>query len=206
MIVYKITDTCVSIMPKVVPEYKEEARRRIIEAAIAEADERGFSNLKMENVASRLDISRATLYLYFKSREELISSALAFIRSWLSDVLQDAFSRDTFEDTFSAIFENIIFPGDGTRMNAVLEVYAGAVRDDVLHEAVKENYSAIVGMIAGYLEEQKTMGRLSEDLDTDLSARIISSIILGIKMGVAAGLGREDAHRIWDAAVRRVLV
>lgn len=193
-------------MPKVVPEYKEEARRRIIEAAIAEADEKGFSNLKMENVASRLDISRATLYLYVKNREELISSALVFIRPWLSDILRDAFSRDTFEDSFSVIFEKIIFPGDGTHMNAVLELYAGAVRDDTLHEAVKENYSIIVGIIAGYLEEQKKVGRLSKDLDTDLSARITISIILGIKMGVAAGLGRDDAHRIWDAAVRRVLV
>lgn len=193
-------------MPKVVPDYKEEARRRIIEAAIAEADERGFSNLKMENVASRLDISRATLYLYVKSREDLISSALVYIRLWLSDILRDAFSRDTFEDSFSVIFENIIFRGDGTHMNSVLEVYAGAVRDDTLHEAVKENYSIIVGMLSGYLEKQKKMGRLSEDLDTVLSARIIISIILGIKMGVAAGLRRDDAYHIWDASVRRVLV
>lgn len=193
-------------MPKVVPEYKEEARRRIIEAAIAEADEKGFSNLKMENVASRLDISRATLYLYVKNREDLISSAFVFIRPWLSDILRDAFSRDTFEDSFSVIFEDIIFPGDGMHMNAVLEVYAGAVRDDTLHEAVEENYSILVGIIAGYLEEQKKVGRLSKDLDTDLSARITISIILGIKMGVAAGLGRDDAHRIWDAAVRRVLL
>ncbi|MDD3622811.1 MAG: TetR/AcrR family transcriptional regulator [Methanofollis sp.] len=192
-------------MPKVVPGYKDEARRRIIEAAIAEADENGFSNLKMENVASRLGISRATLYLYVKNREELISSALVFIRSWLADILRDTFSRDTFEDTFSAIFDKIIYPGDGTGMNAVLEVYAGAVRDDMLHEAVKENYSVISSTLSGYLEEQKSLGRLSEDLDADLSARIIISIILGIKMGVAAGLGREEAYRIWDAAVRRAL-
>jgi len=193
-------------MPKVVPGYREEARRRIIEAAIAEADEKGLSNLKMEDVASRLDISRATLYLYVKNREELISSALVFIRTWLSDILQDAFSRDTFEDTFSVIFDSIIYPGGGTGMNAVLELYAGALRDDMLREAVKENYSVIHGMISGYLEEQKTMGRLSDDLDTDLFARIVISIILGIKMGVVAGLGREDAHRVWDAAVRRLLV
>ncbi|QSZ67022.1 TetR/AcrR family transcriptional regulator [Methanofollis aquaemaris] len=192
-------------MPKVVPEYKDEARRRIIEAAIAEADENGFSNLKMENVASRLGISRATLYLYVKNREELISSALVFIRSWLADILRDTFSRDTFEDTFSAIFDKIIYPGDGTGMNAVLEVYAGAVRDDMLHEAVKENYSVISSTLSGYLEEQKSLGRFSEDLDADLSARIIISIILGIKMGVAAGLSREEAYRIWDAAVRRAL-
>jgi len=193
-------------MPKVVPGYREEARRRIIEAAIAEADEKGLSNLKMEDVASRLDISRATLNLYVKNREELISSALVYIRSWLSDILQDAFSRDTFEDTFSVIFDSIIYPGGGTGMNAVLELYAGALRDDMLREAVKENYSVIHGMISGYLEEQKTMGRLSDDLDTDLFARIVISIILGIKMGVVAGLGREDAHRVWDAAVGRLLV
>lgn len=193
-------------MPKVVPGYREEARQRIIEAAIAEADEKGLSGLKMEDVASRLDISRATLYLYVKNKEELISSALVYIRSWVSEILQDAFSREAFEDTFAVIFDRIIFPGNGTGMNAVIEVFAGALRDDMLRETVKGNYSAIHGMITGYLEEQKTQGRLSGDLDAGLSANVVISVILGIKMGVAAGLGREDAHRVWDATVNRLLV
>ena len=193
-------------MPKVVPEYKDEAKRRIIEAAIAEADEKGFSNLKMEDVAARLGISRATLYLYVKSREELVSFALVYIRSQLSESLQDVRSRNTLEGTFSAIFDYIIYPESGTGMSAVMELFAGAVRDDLLRAAVRKNYQAVHDLIAGVLEEGKAGGRLSADLDTDLSARILISVVLGIKMGSAAGLGRDEAYRIWDAAVRRILM
>ncbi|KDE56059.1 TetR/AcrR family transcriptional regulator [Methanoculleus sp. MH98A] len=192
-------------MPKVVPGYKDEARRRIIEAAIAEADEKGFSNLKMEDVATRLGISRATLYLYVKSKDELITSALAYIRSRLSESLRDACSRDTLEGTLSAIFDNVIYPEGGTGMNAVIELFASAVRDDSLREAVGKNYRAIHDLIAGALEEQKAAGRLPGDLDTDLSTRIVVSVALGIRMGSAVGLERDEAHRVWKAAVRRIL-
>lgn len=192
-------------MPKVVPEYKDEAKRRIIEAAIAEADEKGFSSLKMEAVAARLGISRATLYLYFKSRDDLIAAAILHIRSCLSAALQDARSREDLESTFSAIFDNIVYPGDGVGMGATVELFAGAVRDDRLHAVVGENYRAIHDMIAGVLDEQKAAGRLPAGLDTGLSARILISVVLGIKMGAAAGLGRDEAQRIWYAAVQKIL-
>ncbi|MDV2481876.1 TetR/AcrR family transcriptional regulator [Methanoculleus sp. Wushi-C6] len=192
-------------MPKVVPEYKDEARRRIIEAAIAEADEKGFASLKMEDVAARLGISRATLYLYIKSRDDLVSSALFFIRSQLAGSLEGARSSDTLEGTLSAIFEKIIYPEGGTGMNAVMELFAGAVRDEQLQAAVRKNYRAMHDLIAGTLDEERTAGRLPADLDTDLSAKIIISVALGIRMGAAAGLERDEAERIWDAAVHRIL-
>ncbi|KAF5087437.1 MAG: TetR/AcrR family transcriptional regulator [Methanoculleus horonobensis] len=191
-------------MPKVVPEYKDEARRRIIEAAIAEADEKGFSNLKMEGVAVRLGISRATLYLYVKSKDDLISSALAYIRSRLSESLQDACSNNTLEGTFSAIFDHVIYPEGRMGMNAIIEMFASAVRDDSLRDAVGKNYRAIHDLIAAVLEEQKAAGRLG-DLDTDLSTSIVVSVALGIRMGAAAGLERDEAQRVWEAAVRRIL-
>lgn len=192
-------------MPKVVPEYKDEARRRIIEAAIAEADEKGFSNLKMEDVAGRLGISRATLYLYVRSKEDLVSSALVYIRSRLSESLRDACSRNTLDGTFSAIFDNVIYPKDGTGMKAVVELFAGAVRDDSLRAAVGKNYRTIHDLIASVLADEKAAGHLPEDLDAELSASILISVILGIRMGAAAGLERDEAHRIWEGAVRRIL-
>jgi AcrR family transcriptional regulator len=193
-------------MPKVVPEYKDEAKRRIIEAAIAEADEKGFPNLKMEDVAARLGISRATLYLYVKNREELISSALAYIRSRMFGNLLEVRSGDTPGDVFSAVFDHLIYPESGKGMNAVMELFAGAVRDDRLQAAVRKNYRTVHDLIAGVLEEEKTAGRLPGGLDTDLAAKIVVSVALGIKMGAAAGLGRDEARRIWDAAVRRILM
>ncbi len=193
-------------MPKVVPEYKDEARRRIIEAAIAEADEKGFSDLKMDDIAARLGISRATLYLYFKSKEDLISASHSVIRSRLSELLQDAFCRESLGDAFDAIFDEFIYPDDGKGMYVILEVFAGAVRDDRLHAAIGKNYLTIRDTVAEVLEEQKAAGRLPADLDAVLTAELIQSVILGIKMGAAVGLGRDEARRVWNAALCRMLV
>jgi AcrR family transcriptional regulator len=192
-------------MPKVVPEYKDEARRKIIEAAIAEADEKGFSDLKMDDIAARLGISRATLYLYFKSKEDLVFASHSVIRSRLSELMQDAFCRESLDDAFDAIFDEFIYPEDGKGLNLILEIFAGAVRDDRLHAAIRNNYLTIRDTVVEVLEEQKAAGRLPDDLDALLAAELIQSVILGIKMGAAVGLGRDEARRIWNAALRRIL-
>ena len=193
-------------MPKVVPEYKDEARQKIIEAAIAEVHEKGFSSMKMENIASRLGISRATLYLYFKNREELVAESHNYIRAQVSEVIREALVKDNLEESFSAIFDEFIYPEDRMQMNVILEIFASAVRNDELNSVVKNNYRTIQDVIAGILKEQQAAGTISEDLEIPLAVGTIQALILGIKMGSVAGLEREDARRIWRTAIRKILV
>src|SRR5437773_12345534 len=57
-------------MPRVVPEYKEEARTRILTAANQVFGEKGYRQATMEEVAKKLGVSKGALYLYFASKEE----------------------------------------------------------------------------------------------------------------------------------------
>ncbi|HYY91990.1 MAG TPA: helix-turn-helix domain-containing protein, partial [Candidatus Dormibacteraeota bacterium] len=58
-------------MPKVVPEYKEEAKTRIIEAANRIFADKGYHEATMDDVAKQLGVSKGALYLYFPSKVDL---------------------------------------------------------------------------------------------------------------------------------------
>ena len=59
-------------MPKVVPEYKEEAKTKIIEAARTVFAKKGYHDATMDDVAKEVGVSKGALYSYFKSKEDLL--------------------------------------------------------------------------------------------------------------------------------------
>ncbi|MBN1431273.1 MAG: TetR/AcrR family transcriptional regulator [Methanomicrobiaceae archaeon] len=192
-------------MPKVMPEYKEEVRKKIVHAAIELSDEEGLANVRMEDVAKKLGISRTTLYLYFKSREDLITQAHKTFRQGIAEVLSSAFEKESYEETFSAIFNDFIYPVNGFGTRSVIEMFAEAIRNDKINAAMEDNYLAMREMIAGIIEEQKGKGLISEEVDPIRVSEIIQSITLGIKMGSVVGLGRDEAEKIWKSAIKKLI-
>ena len=55
---------------------KEARPDEILAAALASFAERGFAATRLEDVAARAGISKGTLYLYFRSKEELFKAVV----------------------------------------------------------------------------------------------------------------------------------
>jgi AcrR family transcriptional regulator len=55
---------------------KAQRRREILDAARAEFFERGFHRPTVDDVASRAEVSKGTIYLYFESKEEILAHLL----------------------------------------------------------------------------------------------------------------------------------
>ena len=61
-------------MPK--PDVREERTAQIIAAAITAFARLGFDKTRMDDIASEAGLSKGTLYLYFKSKDEIITAVL----------------------------------------------------------------------------------------------------------------------------------
>ena len=51
---------------------KEARPRELLDAALALFVEKGFAGSRAEDIAARAGVSKATLYLYFASKDDLI--------------------------------------------------------------------------------------------------------------------------------------
>jgi AcrR family transcriptional regulator len=58
------------------PDVSEERKTQILDAAEEVFARKGFDEARMEDIAERTGLSKGTLYLYFKSKEKLISGIL----------------------------------------------------------------------------------------------------------------------------------
>jgi AcrR family transcriptional regulator len=60
------------------PDVSEERKSQILQAAIAVFARRGFHQARMEDIADEAGLSKAALYLYYKSKDTVIAALLKF--------------------------------------------------------------------------------------------------------------------------------
>jgi len=190
-------------MPKVMPEYKEEVRKKIIRAALEIGEEKGLSNIRMEDVAEKLGISRATLYLYFRNREELIAEGNRAFCEDVSKILTGALEKENHNDALLAIFDDFLFPDDWYGTKTVVEMFAEAIRNEGMKDIIGGSYYNMRSLISDFIREQKKNGKIHEDIDPDLAAGILQSVALGMKVGLVVGLERDEAREIWKTAIEK---
>ena len=73
---------------------KEQRRKQIIDAAEEVFAAKGFSGATMENIAEKAELSPATLYLYFKNKDELYASLNRKMLGVLIEKMEDVYHRN----------------------------------------------------------------------------------------------------------------
>ena len=107
---------------------KEARPDEILAAALENFAERGFAATRLEDVAARAGISKGTLYLYFKGKEELFE---AVVRATLVPNIErlEAMAA-TFEGPSAVLLERLLLT-----FAAVVDSRVGAIPKLVIAEA-----------------------------------------------------------------------
>ena len=86
---------------------EREVRRELaMDAAMSIYEEEGYHAITMEKIAERAELSRAALYLYFKSKEEILVSAIVAHADYFARVLNEVY--DNRESTKQSVAGKIV--------------------------------------------------------------------------------------------------
>lgn len=138
------------------PDVSEERTNQIIEAAMNVFSRLGFNKARMDDIAEETKLSKGTLYLYFKSKDELI---IAMIHR-LFDVEFDKMFSATYQD--GSIADRLLHMTDDLMKNAqslillrpvIYEVYAASFRYKTIREVMKQFYARYLDFIAPIIQE-----------------------------------------------------
>ncbi|RYZ57734.1 MAG: TetR/AcrR family transcriptional regulator [Proteobacteria bacterium] len=95
-----------SLHRELVSIQQQEKPKRILEAARGLFSSLGLKNTSIEDIATKAGLGKGTVYLYFKSKEEIFSSLVADFQESLHFVTLDASSiSGTATDKLNAIIE-----------------------------------------------------------------------------------------------------
>lgn len=191
-------------MPKVVPEYKEEARKKIISAGIEVMSRQGYSNTKMDDIAAHMGVSKGVLYLYFKNKDELVVEIVKAAHARTHETAKAIFPNSVPLEAWTAFFDRSIMLDP--EYNALfLEIAAMAVRNETIRASYADDVTAGIDLATRGISYQQREGLVRTDVDPRTLAIAIITIFYGMRSLAIAGVPQEELRKRW-AEIGQVLL
>ncbi|HHS9578305.1 TPA: TetR/AcrR family transcriptional regulator [Raoultella planticola] len=147
----------------------EERRKAIIDAASRIFQEMGYERASMNEVAKRVGGSKATLYNYFSSKEELFETVVRtystrFLSEAASDLLDVKNANLTLEQKLIRFGERMlqVLAGDNQALQIYRVVIGEAGHSDIGSLFIESGISESMGTLSMLMAEAMRKGELTE--------------------------------------------
>ena len=181
----------------------ERTLRRILDAAIEEFGERGFSEGSIVGITQRARVALGTFYTYFDSKEAvfkaLVNDMSAKVRDHVAPVLKAA--SDTLDGEGRALESYLEFAREHKQVYRIIDEAEFADPD-----GFEKHYRTTAARIAARLDSGKAKGEVAS-ADSKIASEVEAWAIMG--MNVFLGLrfavwGRESPKEVARIANRMI--
>lgn len=185
-------------IPKVIPEYKEKAKQRIIEEGAIVFMERGYYKTKMDDIAEALGVSKGAIYQYFRSKEQLFFDVMEYILQYRKDELISIILSDKpMRIATSEFFEMKISRSFQTRTLG-FDLFFEAARNEKLRERMTDIYEKAYSEFLSHIENLKTKGVIKKTADVGVIWRGLVALRDGLISSILLGANVSDAKKTWE--------
>lgn len=187
--------------PRVSLQYKQNIKNKIIESAITTFSKYGYDKSRMDDIAITANLSKGTIYLYFKNKEELFNAISERNTNELKNQLTKLF--DNNDDLITCI-ENFYedFNDQGYRM--FFEILAESSRNTNLKQLLYQERRKILDIIIDYLNIQKDKGFIRNDIEITEIAYGFVSLCDGLKINKVLGIAEKQNKKTWTRIVKAI--
>ena len=191
--------------PKVTTQYKSEVRERIIESAVECFAKTGFDRTRMDDIANLSDVSKGTLYLYFKSKEDLFygicESSLKKVKEQLTSMFITKENLVSDAERFYDYFQKGV---NRSRNIVILEMSVEATRNPRLRKVLKQHQVNRHQVISEFIELQIRKGFARKDIDKDAIASGLIGLYEGLVLDKVTGADDSINKKAWSDTIRAI--
>jgi TetR/AcrR family acrAB operon transcriptional repressor len=158
----------------------DEREAQILRAATAVLIRQGYDRTTMSDIADEAGVSRGTVYLYFKGKEELFEALLYWEWTQYSQIWLEAIESDPRGGTIGG-FYRALFRAVGSRplmasiMRRDRRVLGSYLRKQDNPVAWMESGSTTVDLIKAF----QAVGAARQDLDPEVTAHLLETLSYG---------------------------
>lgn len=176
-------------MPKVSQEYQESRRNQIIEAAVRCISRKGFHQTSMQDIVAESGLSPGAIYLYFKSKEEIIKTIADMRHARERKVIAEAFVSGDSKIALSRLVESFCnaLADREVRVERSIEVqlWGEALCNPRVREIARQGMEETRTTLVEALTAYQKRGMLSPDLSMDAMARAMIAQFHGFVLQIA---------------------
>jgi AcrR family transcriptional regulator len=192
--------------PKVSTQYKIDVKEKIVDAALATFSKNGYDRTRMDDIAEAANVSKGTLYLYFKNKEELFFAISERNIRELKEQLSTLLTKS--EDLISSaenVYENFRSNTSGTNVEKVFfEIIAESSRNLKLRRMLYEQRIKMLDVVTTYLDLQQEKGLIRKNSNTKTIASGLISLYNGLSLSKILGINETLNKQTWINTVRAI--
>ncbi len=194
-------------MPRVVPTYKAEARARIVSVARRLFVAKGYRRTTMDDVADALGVSKGAVYLYYRSKLDLLREIQAenrrLARRWMDEALErPGEPAAAFFRSFEDVFDRWV---DHDQIALYFELLGEASHDAEIRAAIRLDHREDLKSLRRFLEELRRRGDLAPGADLEMLGFTIVALFQAAVWDLSIGMDAEQTHRMLRASMLEVL-
>jgi AcrR family transcriptional regulator len=194
-------------MPRINTEYREEAKRKIIDAALDVAENGGWGAVTLDAIAQKVGVTKGAFYSYFANSGSLMQDVIIEMIRRIRDHFVAGFSGEP--DIHAALdrLADFIFLQPKPFIPIFIHAVATLPDDPAFRERMsgllEENSTMIVAELARYQEA----GQIPEEVDLPSAVRAIYAMTIGLGM-MTHVLGKDPVKgkQAWMEGVARILL
>lgn len=190
--------------PRVTDQYKTEVKEKIVQAAITTFSKYGYDKTRMDDIAKSANLGKGTLYLYFKSKEELFYAISENSIKELKEQLSKLFSKkeDLVHDAekFYDQYRNLIHDSE----KVSFEMIAESSRNPKLRKVLYEQRMKVYDIVKDYLRRQIEKGFFRKDMDVNAIASGLVALYDGLTISKLLGISEHYNKKTWTQTIRAI--
>jgi len=191
-------------------EYKEEARKRILDAALEVVKKKGYQSMTLDDVAEEVGVTKGTLYLYFKNKEDLFRNVFSEMSKSFEETMEYTLvDKDDLDTVLSCLIDHIITCnkkfGIEKHIALVVDWISVVVRDPSGQPLVKEMIMRKIQILEeklGALQEKK---QVPATVDIHAATRGIIGLTAVVKFMIFLGDDEDEIRTWWIGSVKKLL-
>lgn len=190
-------------MPRIIQEYREEVKQKIVGAAFTLFTKKGYHGTTMGEIAESLGVTKPALYRYFPGKEDLFAAVAEQARQELKGTLERSYAGKNVREGSSALFDALLryVPQFNTMYSEMLLL---AAHNERLRTVLTQDRTEDIRVIEQFIAYQQETGFISSSLNPRTLAVACDALANGLLMNVMIGMDRDEAKEVWAAAVEQL--
>jgi AcrR family transcriptional regulator len=179
---------------------KQQTRRRIASAALELFAERGFDNVPVAQVAQAADVSEATVFNYFRTKEDLVYAGMESFEQQLLETVQQ---RPAGVSVFHAFRDYVLQPrgalaaGDPAAIAQLATVARVIAASPALQARERQVADHMVQALSKLIARERRAG------PSDLRPNVVASALVAVNRAMTQAVQRQAQEGRSGPAIAR---
>jgi AcrR family transcriptional regulator len=200
--------SCDTLMPRINKEYREEAKKKIIAAALDVAATEGWERVTLEAIAQKVGVTKGAFYSYYPNSTVLMQEVVVeMIRSLRDQMLHEGEDIPDIHEKLDQVSDFIFL-----KIQSLIPVFFQAIsssitKDPVFKEKLGDLLDENTAIIIAVLKRYQDAGQIPKQVNLPAAVRAIYGMSIGL--GVITKILGKDARenkQAWMEATRKILM